>query len=470
MAIAGVSQTNLPLDGGEFGIGPGIAGDQLRPSAAFSNTGGFAAWEDNDGDLSGLGVRAVRLNAALQPAGIPFTINQSIGGDQQRPAIALLDNGGAVVVWEHRPFTGAHSVHARFLDAGGGFATGEIVVNRLPFSGTIRYTTNFTLIRNNKPRTRKQHIREKVKARQEYNLNPVVVKLADGSVVVTYGSSRKLAMKSVGLSERIVWNDKKQIIVTNRTRVPINVSVDYMQDVYFQRFSASGAPLGEEGVANVARDFNQRTPAIAALPNGGFVITWTTDVPSFSSERVNSSQTRRGAARADIMGRIFNADGTPAGGEFRVNTTNWPSASPAVSVRDDGGFAIAWTHHLAGTQEGGDIWFRSYDGSGTPQGAPVRANTRVFGDQFAPSIATLGNRHLLVWTSMGQDSSWEGVYGTQIENGALVDEEFRVNTTRFLRQINPFVTAGGGRALVLWSSYAYEHGFDVVGQRYAAPQ
>jgi hypothetical protein len=469
MASSVFCQTNLLSDGGELGIAQNVAGNQLRPAAAFSSAGGFAVWEDNT-EISGVGIRGVRLNPALQPTGAEFPINESIGGDQQRPAVVLLDNGGAVIVWEHRPIKGLHSVHARFLDGSGAFVTGELVVNQIPYSGKYHFVTNWTLIRNNKPRTRKQRIRAVVKARQEYNLDPAVVKLADGSVVVTYGSSRKSALKSVGLNEQIVWNDKRQMIMTNRTRVPINVSVDYMQDVYLQRFSADGARLGGEAVVNATLPFNQRNPSIAALPDGGFVVCWVSEAPSFNSERVDSRATQRGLARADIAARLFHADGSPAGGEFRINTTNMPCAAPAVAARADGGFVVAWTQHYGGSDSGADVWFRSYDSSGAAQGVPARANARVYGDQFAPAIGTIGQRQLIVWSSMGQDGSWEGVYGTQIENGGIVDDEFRVNTTRYLRQIHPSVAVGGGRALVLWSSYAYEHGFDVLGQRYAAPQ
>jgi hypothetical protein len=464
-----LGQTNLVPQEGEISIGGEIAGDQLRPSAAFGASGGFAAWDDNAGDPSGLGVRAIRLNASLSPSGDPFLINETLGGDQQHPAVTMLDNGGAVFVWESRN-RGVHNVMGRFVDSSGAFTTGEFLVNRPAYSGINRYVTNLTLIRNNKVRVRPQHVREVVTSRQEYNLDPGVVKLTDGSVVVVYSSSRKLAMKTIGLSEQTRWDNRREIIITNRTRVPLNVSIDYMQDVFFQRFSASGNPVGDETVANTARDYNQRNGTVAALANGGFVVCWITEVPSFLSERVDTRNSRRGSGRTDVMARRFAADGVPAGPEFRVNTINWPCASPVVAGRADGGFTVAWVQREGGTVDGADIWFRSYGAGGAASGEPARANAQVYGDQFAPSIATLGSRQILVWSSMGQDGSWEGVYGTQIENGARVDDEFRVNTTRFLRQINPFVATSGGRAMVLWSSYEYENGFDVLAQRYQAPQ
>jgi hypothetical protein len=116
-----------------------------------------------------------------------------------------------------------------------------------------------------------------------------------------------------------------------------------------------------------------------------------------------------------------------------------------------------------------DIWFRSFDLPGTPVGDPARANAQLHGDQFAPAIATVGNRQLLVWSSMGQDGSWEGVYARLLEGNTLADDEFRVNTTRYMRQINPAVSSSGAKTVVVWSSYGFDTGFDLFGQRYQAP-
>jgi hypothetical protein len=118
-----------------------------------------------------------------------------------------------------------------------------------------------------------------------------------------------------------------------------------------------------------------------------------------------------------------------------------------------------------------DVFARPFGGDGSPENGAFRVNTYTFGDQFGPKIATLGANQLVVWTSLGQDGSWEGVYGQLLVNGAPSGSEFRVNTTTVSRQIHPAVASdGANRFLAVWSSYVGATGFDVFAQRYAAGQ
>ncbi|HWN93740.1 MAG TPA: hypothetical protein VNT99_01795, partial [Methylomirabilota bacterium] len=414
----------------------------------------------------GMGIRGRRLNAALSPVGEPFQINQSFVGDQQRPAVALLKDGGFVTVYESgKP--GAQNVYARFLSPSAAFTTDEILVNYPAFAVDRRITTNWTLVRNNKLRPRTQKIREIVKNREEFNSNPRIAVLNDGSVVVVYDSSRKLNVKSFTLSEQVKVN-RKGDYVTNRTRVPLSLAYDYMADVYLQRLSAAGQKLGDEIVVHDARQFNQRGGSVAALNDGRFVVCWTSEVPG-RDETVDSRVTRFGSGRSDVFIRVFGADGTPAGPEIRINTTNLPCSSPAVTGRNAGGFTVAWIQQDGLRDNGTDVWFRSFDAGAAPAVEPVRANAELYGDQFAPVIAAVGNRELLAWSSMGQDGSWEGVYARLLDGGSLGGAEFCINTTKYLRQINPAVSSSGTQAVVVWSGFGFDHGFDVLGQRYQLP-
>ena len=106
-----------------------------------------------------------------------------------------------------------------------------------------------------------------------------------------------------------------------------------------------------------------------------------------------------------------------------------------------------------------------------PLGSPYVVNTERRGDQSGPRIASAPGGQLVVWTSMSQDGSREGVYGRWLNDGAVSSSEFRVNTTTFLRQFMPAVAAdSSNRALVIWSSYQGDgdSGFDLFGQRYIA--
>jgi hypothetical protein len=87
-----------------------------------------------------------------------------------------------------------------------------------------------------------------------------------------------------------------------------------------------------------------------------------------------------------------------------------------------------------------------------------------------PRISALGANNLIVWTSLGQDGSGEGIYGRLLAFGQVNGQEFQVNTGVIGKQVHPTVGSdGAGRFLVAWSSFGAK-GFDVFAQRYAAGQ
>src|SRR5258708_21599761 len=211
--------------------------------------------------------------------------------------------------------------------------------------------------------------------------------------------------------------------------------------------NTNGQFLNAAFQVNQFTDNNQRNPAIAALTNGNFVIAWVSE-----TQTVSGVELFLGAIRADIFARIFNRAGAPNEDEFLVNTSSDLCANPSVAGAADGGFTAAWSEQekyristngdLLSTNSW-DVFARSFGGNGSPENAAFRANTYTFGDQFGPKIATLGANQLVVWTSLGQDGSWEGVYGQLLVNGAPSATEFRVNTTTVSRQIHPAVASAG---------------------------
>jgi hypothetical protein len=433
-----------------------LRSDQTFAAAAIGPHGGFLVWQDNITDPSGLGISARRLDANLQAQGAPIFVNQSMGRDQQRPQITMLNDGSALVVYQSG-VSRAQNVLARVLTAEGGFATGEILVNDATFQTTVRYTTNWTLIRNNRARSQRYSIREKIGAQHEFNAAPQAITLPDGSVVVAYTSSRVFTTNTFTLSESLRWDDRRAIFITNRVRVPVNVRADLMQDIYLQRLSASGQKLGGEQRVNHFADFNQREAALAALDNGNFVATWVSEQQRFENS-------------VDVYARVFDGLGNPLTGDVLVNATNRACGTPAVAPLPGGGFTVAWAERAAFRSNGMDVLVRSFTASGAAAGSPVVANTFTYGDQFAPAIAAVGNQQVLVWSSMGQDGSWEGVFARSLTAGVPASEEFRVNLSRAFSQMQPRVVSDAtGRALIFWSGYSPAAGFDINGRVYQAP-
>ena len=98
--------------------------------------------------------------------------------------------------------------------------------------------------------------------------------------------------------------------------------------IYAQIFNADGSKVGAELLVDTTTDFHQIEPAAAALPNGGFVVTW--------ADNPYNSQ-------FDIAGQVFNFDGTKSGGVFHTYIpTIFDDREPVITALSDEHFVIAW--------------------------------------------------------------------------------------------------------------------------------
>ena len=398
LAAPGVvrGQTNTyQTNGIEYVIAGTLPGDQTHAALGIKSTGGYVVWDDNLTDGDGLGVSARRLDGSLSGSYSSFRVNATGAGDQELPQVGLLNDGGAVFVWQGGRRSWQH-IYARFLSAAGTWLTptNDVLVNT--------FTNNF-------------------------QVNPAVAVLVNGSVAVTWGSFNQFSGNS-------------------------------MQDTYVQVLSSQGQKVGTEALVNQFTSYNQRTPAIAGLTDGRFVVAWISEQQRFDKS-------------VDVYARIFNADGSSASNEIAVNTSTNVCANPSIAATPGGGFVIAWSERdlTSRRTNSWDISARAFLNTGTPAGAVVRVNQYLFGDQFAPKLAAIGTDLLAVWTSLGQDSSREGVYAQYLKSDLTrVGSEFRVNTSVVGPQIQPTVAADGvGQFLVSWSTFGgLTAGMDLYAQRY----
>jgi hypothetical protein len=250
-----------------------------------------------------------------------------------------------------------------------------------------------------------------------------------------------------------------------------------MQGIFAQRFTAAGTRIGATFQVNTVTYLNQRTPAIAALSDGGFVIV-------FVSEEFR----QRNTEYVDIAARIYNAQGVAVGQEFALNSESRICANPSV-VATAGGFRAAWSSrainapafissNVDGTEtvrtqngysiESWDVSTRIFNLQGVPAAVESIVNNTRKGDQFSPRMINYGSRELILWTSFGQDRSDEGIYGRVV--GGVSDfegSEFLVNTVTLFKQIHPTVSLIDDRIVVAWSSFiGAAQGFDIRAQQY----
>lgn len=460
LPVCGWAQSVVP-SGGEYSIAGELPGDQMAGTLAVGAQGGYLAWQDNFVDRQNLGVGAALLGPGLTPVLAGFPINQITSGVQELPQVARLVGGGAVFVWQGGGL-GRPAIYARMMSSGGAFAGPDIKVSRSSFTATNRVSTNWLGFNNGVIAWMPFSFNEVVTQFRESARDPAVAVLRDGSVVVVYSAFRKTWTTSASLVTG--YRRFNGVDVLHSYAQPASSFADTMQDVFIRRLSATGQFLGEEVLANSSTTHNQRAPAVAALNNGNFVVVWV------SEKKVAESAGQD--TKVLIMGRVFDALGRPVGYDFRVNAEKTWCAMPAVSPLGEDGFTATWTQMNSLTGSGWDVYARAFNGAG-PATAAYRVNTTLPGKQIGSKIATVGVNQLVVWTSLDQDGSQEGVFARLLSGGTVSGPEFLVNTRTASRQVQPTVAgdAEGRRFVVAWSSFTSgARGFDLKAQIYHTTQ
>jgi len=245
-----------------------------------------------------------------------------------------------------------------------------------------------------------------------------------------------------------------------------------LDDVYAKILSPTGTTISNEFLVNQFTNYNQRSPAITALTNGGFVVAWVSE-----QERTVAQNSVTNTVDAllesepsvDIYARLYGSNGVPQGNEFLVNTNVNPCADPSLASTPDGNFMVAWDERdMNNFSNSLDIYLRPFSIGGVG-GLVERVNTFLLGDQYAPRIAAISGDYMITWTSLGEDGSREGVYGQFVrEDGTFVGNEIRVNTTTVSQQMQPVVASDGvDQFLAVWTSYiGSPDSFDLFAQRY----
>ena len=228
-----------------------------------------------------------------------------------------------------------------------------------------------------------------------------------------------------------------------------------------QIFSASGAKQGAEFLVNTATNNSQYHPAITALSNGGFVVTWRTDDSG-------------GAIKA----QVFSAGGAKQGTEFLaddVATVN--PQNPDITDLANGGFVMTW-HGYDYAQDRSDSVIKAqvFSAAGVKQGAEFLVNTATYGTQIFPKIAGLSNGDFVVtwqtWDS-AQDGSGHAIKAQIFTaTGMKQGGEFLVNTASMNNQTYPKITALANGGFVVtwetWDSAQDGNGYGIKAQVFSA--
>ncbi|MEA2559125.1 MAG: hypothetical protein QOH06_629 [Acidobacteriota bacterium] len=319
-----------------------------------------------------------------------FKVNQN-DSRQLSPQAASSPSGNSLIVWQND----LHGIQGRAFDRNGNPTTPELI-----------------LANNNLPN---------LPASGVFNIHkePAVAYLPGGEFLV-------------------LWTQEKAYMVIDYFYLRREIRE---QEVYGQRFSAQGAPLGQRFRVNATTTHFQRRPQVAVRP-GGVVVVW---------EQALKTLERDSAA---IYGRLLTRRGAPIGGEFRIDAGQSPEIwNVAVAANGAGDFLVAWE---GGNVDSPDILARQYERDGTPLGAGFVANPSTLGRQRRPAVlATRGGDFLVAWQSYVKDTPVHGIQGQFYSAaGARIGSELQISKGIGEVQIAPALALlPSGNVVVAWMDW-----------------
>jgi hypothetical protein len=393
-----LAESSFPPAGTEYSLTRGLLGDQTRPQVSARREGGYVVWQDNAIDGDGLGIGAVVLNNFLSP--IPsktFRVNEKAAADQENPVVAMLQDGGAIFLWQGGP-AGQQDIWARVLGKGGTFATGDLLVNT--------YTTG-------------------------QQADPAVALLADGDVVVSwssfdqdgslqgvYGQVLSPAGVKIGgefhVNQFAAYNQRSSSVAALDGGGFVVAWVSEQQrfensvDIYARRYAAGDAPLGSEFRISASTNVCAN-PCVCGTPGGGFVVAW--------SERCLPDLTNCW----DVAMAAFDANAQRLGEEKKVNEFLMDNQyGPRLAPLGNSILAV-WTSQRQDLSREG-VYGRFLGADGTFQSGEFRVNTATISQQLYPAVASDGEKWFVaVWASyVGGAASFEVLGQRYASDVALV--------------------------------------------------
>jgi hypothetical protein len=366
--------------GPEGMVNTAIAGDQLTPKIATLADGGFVmAWATNDASQDG-SETAVKLQiyaANGTKYGAELVVNSQTAGTQNFPAITGLVDGGFVVAWttsdSGQDGSGA-AIKAQLFGSDGTKLGAEFLVNTSATGGQV---------------------------------DPVIASLSDGGFVVSWVTGDTVQDGSdTAIKAQIFAADGTKVgseFLVNSARpagqvdpavtglanggfVISWVSNDTAQDgsgtaIKAQVFAADGVKVGTEFLVNSASAGTQTAPDVAALADGGFVVSWTTNDPA------------QDGSESAIKAQVFAAGGAKIGSEFLVNSaSSGAQLEPAIKGLASGGFVVSWTtNDPVQDGSGSAIKVQLFAADGTKVGSEFLVNSEFAGMQSSPALASASN-------------------------------------------------------------------------------
>ena len=388
IAFPGLVQQPAPVGGADRLISlraatpPAFAGQgglhQARPVVAGLNTGSFAvAYQTQSGDSAGNVQISVRLvNADGSPATVPTLIGDTAGGTGGLPTITGLPGGSFVVGW-----AGAGDIRAQLFTAAGVASGAAFVVSNVTGGGvtapafTYIQGGGFAAVWQGGTTSKPTLAARLFKA----DGTPVAAQFAVGAVP---GTTSQIAPAASGLHDGGV-------------AITFWAGTSSAGGVYLQTITAAGAPGTPVKVADEAFITRQ---SVATLANDNIVVSWTESPSDPTGNTTGLSGT--------MKAQVFTPGGTAVSAVITVATgVDTAADAPGLTTLADGRFIVAYDAYANGTE---DVRGRLYNADGTPSGAAFAIDTPVAGIRVsAPAITQLANGTIEVVTDHGNGGTVE---------------------------------------------------------------
>ncbi|HZW08627.1 MAG TPA: GC-type dockerin domain-anchored protein [Phycisphaerales bacterium] len=188
--------------------------------------------------------------------------------------------------------------------------------------------------------------------------------------------------------------------------------------VVARRFSSS-FDGSSEILVNERVEGEQSAPVVAALPDGGAVVAWSTSSPGPA-----------GAQR--VAFRVLNADGTARTPELDPGQQAGERLeTPSVAARADGSFALAWSAFSADEHRPLGVRVRLFAPDGSPLAGESAATAPGAITPVEPVIAAAGDGFVIAWHDVLESELGYDVLAARLDPaGALASEPVVVNTRR----------------------------------------
>ncbi|MCA8883532.1 MAG: tandem-95 repeat protein [Rhodobacteraceae bacterium] len=351
--------TGTPL-GGDFLINDVTASTQRETDLAARANGNILAVFTDDGsrDGSGSGVFLREFSSTGVPQGAAVQVNTEFSSTQSDAKITVLANGTSVVTWTSTTSSTAgdgsgNGVFARIFDVNGAPVGGEFLVN--------------TITNSNQDA-------------------PEIAALTDGGFVIT-------------------WDDDSGVDGSSAA-------------VMMQRYDSTGAPVGTSVLVNQYVNGGQFAPAVTALDTGGWVITWQND---------NSAD----GSGNGVFAQVFAADGSFVDGEFQVNTEfSSTQGEPRIVSLPNGGYVITWTSATSGSAGDGSqngVFQQVFGDSGVVADSAAPVVNGLTDVTFDEAAVNAGGQLLAPSVNLSDADSADfngGVLGVTVLKNATVQPQF----------------------------------------------